>query len=428
MISIGDIISLIEKGKNIRDFYTKMQKKKIDKFVLREKAGRHRTHLYEFLAELYYDLDILTGPDGPFPVGILNIKDAARETPDTLLGHLLQRSEEIKVKEPRILEALKRRGANIWNGKTFSLESLTLDLEGNVNKINASIGSYFNMVSSADYLEFEAFAAIESLDANIALDDLPARQKALSLERTPSECLRHGGGVDSAIAISTLVVYLREGRYWLLCEVRSKKVAVHSDLYHVLPSLMFQPVTGSSEASLKTEWSITHNIYREYLEELFSVPEVRSIKKEIAPDFFYKQPNLLYLQNLIRAGTAQLRGIAVAFNLLNHRPEICTLLLINDESWYTDQKDIFNARSLGLRHLNINEEFLRIDADEDKTHPELVTTLPLDHEHWGEIVKPSLMVPPGAAALVLGAREATSILRLPEPEWLQKITVQRSRH
>lgn len=429
MISIGDIISLIEKGRDFKRFYASSKARKFDKFisVFNNKDARLHLNLYEFLTELYFDVDILVGPESPFPMGILELSSEVKNSPNTILGRIdSSNKKEITILEPELVNALKRKGVKIWNGNTFSLDHLVLDHERKVSTINAYIGSYFNMISSADYLELELLAAIAQ-DKSIDLTDFSARRATMSEYNSPLECLKNGGGVDAVIAISTLVVYLRDNRYWLLCDVRSKEIAEYGDLYHVIPSFIFQPVTGVSEHNLKVEWSITHNIYREYLEELFNVPEVEQIGKPVAPDFFYRHPNLLLLQSMLNDGSAKIKGVALGFNLFNHRPEILTLLLIEDELWYECQKDVFGAKEYGVNHLNLSNEFLTNEPKNNITHLDIVTTLPLDDNHWANIAKPWLMVPPGAPALVLGAKAAVSYLGITEPEWLKKFTIKRGR-
>ena len=43
-------------------------------------------------------------------------------------------------------------------------------------------------------------------------------------------------------------------------------------------------------------------------------------------------------------GSAQLRSTGLSFNLLTHRLEILTLLMIHDPAWYSDHSDEFAAK------------------------------------------------------------------------------------
>lgn len=411
---LPDVLTVIEKGWTL---YRYLQERRTRELLASDRP-RLVLQLYDFLRVLYYDLDVLTGPGGYFPVGVLPLDPRAVADPDELVGQLVPRPVDRPVLEPRVVEAVRRRGSEIWDGTTFSLSRLAragVDVTG----IDAYIGSYFDMVSSADYLEYELLAAIDRSRGPIGLSNLPAREAALATFDTPSACLVAGGGVDATLAVSTLVVYAREGRYWLLCDVRSGSVAEYGNLYHVAPSFIFQPVTSLTSHNLAIEWRVTHNVYREYLEELFDVPEVKNAGGAVAADYFYDHPNLLFLQELLRSGAARLRGTAVIFNLLNHRPEICTLLLITDEGWFQRQKDVFAARRNGLEYLRLNTEFVLGGSSRMGSELEAVTTLPVDDPRWGQIVQPWLMVPPAAPALVLGARAALELLGLDQPAWLR---------
>lgn len=420
---VPDIFSLIEKG---IDIYYYLQTRSTRAIAAGKEQSRQVVALYEFLRTLYFDVDVLVGPDGPFPIGVLPLSAEVRASPERLLGSVFLDKPPRSVDEPRVVQAIKNRGSTIWNGKTFSLASIDLDASGNADKMHAFIGSYFDMVDSAVYLEYEILAAVHnSLHGRpYSIEELPQRQAALSSFSAPAECLRMGGGVDATIAISTLTVYYRDGEYWMLCEARSSEVAEYDDLYHVAPSFIFQPVMAVTPENLSVEWSIAHNIFREYLEELFNVPEVAHSAGAVAPDYFYGHSNLQFLQQLIATGGATVESVVVAYNLLNHRPEICTVLIVRDPYWYSLQKDPFTARRNQLDSwLNLNSEFRSAEDNEPSARFESVRTLRLNDPKWAEIVRPWSMVPPGAPALILGAKAACRTLGLDVPPWLQNYSI-----
>ena len=195
-----------------------------------------------------------------------------------------------------------------------------------------------------------------------------------------------GGGVDAAIGMSALVVYARGDRYYMFCEVRSGLVAEYGHLYHVAPSFIFQPVVAPTPENLEVEFSVEHNIFREYLEELFNVQEVAVSGGAVAPNYFYGHPNLGYLRKLLMTGGAELSGTCLAFNLLNHRPEVCTLLLIRDPEWYDCQIDHYVAAREGMRHLNLNPEFIGNETKGPTASKARVTTRSLKDSFWGKLL------------------------------------------
>jgi hypothetical protein len=407
------ILSLMRKRMSLADFHRKSDKRK---------------SIFQALCDIYYDIDILEGPEGPFPVGFIPLSPRAVRTPDRLAGKLVINSPDQPLRKQEVISALQKRGASLWDGITFSLYSVIRNRNGKVSKLKAYFGSYFDMVSSADYLDFEYRDAYLTRSRVPRILDLPARSKALSSFRNPKECLCSGGGIDAALAISTLIVYKRDNTYWLMCEQRSKKTTSYFDLYHVIPSFMFQPVTKGQAIDLFKEWDVTHNIYREYLEELFNVKEVYEFKQRPDPQSFHRHPNLKYLKRLLGRGCAELFGTGLIFNLLTHRPELCTVLLIHAENWYKRQENRNIARAYGLRPFNLNEEFIvRSGSRSSKPRKRLATTFPLDDPRWSTIVKPWQMVPPGGASLILGAKAVCHILHLREPSWLKAIRILRAK-
>ncbi len=425
-IGIEDIVSLIMEGHTLGEWRYSSSAGQVVAFEAKDSVTKENVSLYEFLADTYYDLDVLCRQEGPFPAGILEFDPSVRKNSDRLTGDLVPPMPSL-IFHREILDALTKKCEAIWDDATFSLASTGLDTHSRVSRINAYVGSYYKRLCSAGYLEYEILTAIHKLRRNITIKDLTARTKILSRFASPKECLLHGGGVDAALATSTLVVYRREKTYWMFCAKRNSAVATHGGLFHVSPSGMFQPITGTAQRNLKFEWNLMHNMWREYLEELFSVDEVGSAAGAVAPDYFYQHPNLVFMRKLLKKKSVRFQPLHLVFDLLSHRPEICSLLLIDDESWYENQKDIYKARSLNLSHLKISErEFVSGTANAPRSE-EIVTTMPIDDPSWAKIITPSQTVAPGAVALILGVKEAVSMLGIKMPKWLDAFAMRSSR-
>lgn len=336
---------------------------------------------------------LLTGAAGAFPVVCLPV---ANEDPDRLIFHEGPAQTFASLNLPN-----QRVHTGAWNGPTFALSRLRLNQMQQVDGIDIYIGSYFDMLDSAGALEAEA---VENCSASFT--DLPLRRSLLSKFATPLDCLINGGGVSAAIGGSTMVVFARDGVFHAVCSVRSVRVADQPGKYHVAPSFIFQPMSDNADEAISTERKVSHNIYREYLEELFDVPE--TIGKR--PNDVYEHPNLRYLLDIQARGRAQLEVTGIAFNVMNHRPEICSLLLIQDEDWFKLQELPPNTNKQGLAPLRLNAEF---EGTIGKA------ALPLNDSRWDEILCPDRMTPSGAAAIVLGARRAVSLLGIQAPAWLR---------
>lgn len=420
-MSVVDIVQVIERGQDLYKWLRERDSRNVQRRLGRSHLpGLTRPEIYSAIRSVYYDSDVLTGPDGFFPVAVHELSQQAQDDPDALVGSLVRQPPGDRVHEPEIIRAIRGRGSDIWNGDTFSLARMHTGPGGEIRSIDAYLGTYFGQICSAGLLEYELLVELQK--NNILR--LPRRRELLDAAGSPRRCLVEGGGVDAALSISTLVVYRRGERYWTLCEVRSQAVAEYGELYHVIPSFIFQPVTALDDENTAVEWNVRHNFFREYLEELFDVPEYYSPTNALSATYFYGNANLVLLQDMLRAGTARFTGVGLTFNLLNHRAEILTLLLIDDPNWWDLQHEQARAAVLGLRHLQLNKEFALPGDTQNLRALEHVKTLPLDNPRWGrEVARPWSMVPPGAPALILGVRRACRDLGREEPDWLQPFSI-----
>lgn len=354
-----------------------------------------------FLARTYSDLALMRGPAGHIPAWPLRLSSAATADVDHLSIQLTERIAKIVPHPSRLEDAEeKEKRSRMWDGTTFSLSGFALDSAGAVERIEGYLGSYFRMRDTAGYLERELYATPSE---EFSLDTLPARRAVLGAFASPSICLTQGGGVDGAMGGSTLVMFARDKTYDMLVAQRS---AAHDrgGLYHTVPSFMYQPVAHRQRVD-PLDKKISHNVFREYLEELFDV----GVSDDAAA--LYEHPNLKYLCGLIDEGAAELRPSGLVFNLVDHRLEICTLLMIHDDDWYARQGDRSAAQRHGLAPIRASVEM----------GPQGVTALSIDDPSWIKILDPSNAMPMAVATIVLGTRQAHSIVGFSEPSWLAAI-------
>ncbi len=216
-----------------------------------------------------------------------------------------------------------------------------------------------------------------------------------------------GSGRSAAIGISTLVAFNDGNKMVLWLKRRSKKgVAVSPGLISVLPSGIFQPVTDF----LGKEFSIRHNICREYLEELFDRPEVREPGTEIGPDFFYNDPCLQHLFTLLGMEKAELLFSGIAIDLLTLRPEICSLLVIKTPGWFSYHSSAPDPKE----RFKFNLEFTLGQAEQD-TLSWTVEPLPFPYEDSDmlkyQYLAPFRMTSAGAGAFWLGVDQLRNLLK-----------------
>lgn len=206
-------------------------------------------------------------------------------------------------------------GAGLFNGAVYAMTRLRTRPR---LRMEARAGWYFDSLSTSEALE---------------LDWMEGRS------RSPGLHPLRGAGRTAAIGISTLLALRTAHGYELvLARVGPKAMPHRAGQWHVAPSGMFAP-----------PYSVIENVARELREET-------GLRLE--------------------AGRLYLSGVAV--NLLNLRPEICTLFTVDDPG-----------------RLELNGEFLpgvvRAGLGTDE---EMVRALELT---------PERITPPGAAALFLGA-------------------------
>lgn len=163
-------------------------------------------------------------------------------------------------------------------------------------------------------------------------------------------------------AVSALIAFHDGKQTALLVKRRGfNSVAVHVGMVHIAPSFMFQP--GTSD--LDNECSIIHNLYREYLEELFDVQEPG--EREGDWQYFYGDLRLRFLQALIAEQKVQIYLTGLAINLINLRPEVCLLIHVNTPDWYS-------------HHRSHIDQAQRFQYNDDGSAPRIVA-------HWNFLVR-----------------------------------------
>jgi hypothetical protein len=245
---------------------------------------------------------------------------------DSVLGRLyvangrggLSTAPQFPVYDHGYLNTIRNSGRNVFNGVTFSLKTL----KTNPLKIDGQLGYYFDMLATCAAFERELRDAAAETYIR-----LPARSR-YHREVQPLSALRSGRGRSAAIGGACLLVFKQQGRYQAVLGRRSARAATDPGFFHLLPAFIFQPLSATVQEG---EWSIRRHIYREFLEELFGMPEVSAPERL---DYFAEHPALVDLEQMLATGQAGLYLTGISLNLLTLRPEISALLLIHDENWY----------------------------------------------------------------------------------------------
>ncbi|MCY3833835.1 MAG: hypothetical protein OXG85_12530 [Chloroflexi bacterium] len=288
-------------------------------------ANKHYKTMTDYLQRLY-GCELFARRGVAHPVTVYFPSAAQVHDVDSLLDPWLPKAEarDFAFYDYSYLHDLQNSKPALYNGPTFTLKHI----RENPLQLRGAIGCYFDMLATCAALERETRAALA--DGSMRA---PARATYHRLLR-PQDALSRGDQRSAAIGISTLTVFNDGDDYRAILARRSQSTAIDSNMFHLLPAMVFQQTTA--DFSDRREWSVKHQILREVLEELFGLPE------EINPpqwDFFYCHPALQVLLDLLETGKAQLCATGIVLNLLTLRPEISTLLLIHDPAWYARVSD-----------------------------------------------------------------------------------------
>jgi len=410
---LKDIRDLIQ---YIRDMHQIWRKNTFSDYILLRTKTLNKSTLYEFIEFYYREFSAhLLNPLGrSFPILVYPAPlDQRYDLESAIQGGLdLNSNEELdNVLEQagqNFLNTLLTSETPPWNDPTYRLVELNV-VEGLIAK--CAMGTYFNSLTTCDILDFELLTKFNDWDPNppqfeAFAQELKLRNHLHSLESS----ILIPQGRSAAISISTVVIFRVDNDFKTIIRERSRHVAKSPNLLHVTPSFMFQPVMRFWEE----EFSVKHNIYREYLEELFSGEYLEKPEFEYSLNFFYEDQNLKYLIQLVDEGKARFYFTGFSLNLMSLLPEICTLLIINDTEWFKNHSRGNEVNGLQLDILKTNWEFKGI-REQKGFLPEGTGLLNLgsDVEIPSQILVPEQFVPFGAAALSLGVSVAQEEL----PRW-----------
>ncbi|MCF6159615.1 MAG: hypothetical protein E3K32_13835 [wastewater metagenome] len=384
---------LLKKAKHYRHNYLLTQ---ITRRVLKAQNALGNQNLMQFLKWKYTDEHILERCGEIYPVVVFPAPDNQIQSPDSVLLSLERNkpgdsalwSGDAKYRELQYLLV-----GSIQDRLTFTMKQL---VTGPQLGLKCELGTYFKSLDTCDSLGWEILnEAIRLIGSDVKT--FKKFDKQLLLRSLVHKQVRNpvysGNYRSAAIGISTLIAYKEKDNFFLWLKKRSPKGAVGASLFHVIPSCMFQPVT----LYLDEEFSVTHNVYREYLEEIFNKPELEEHESDWR--YFYADARMKYLQHLIDTNEAKLYLSGVAVNLLNLRPEICTVLLIRSEEWYKK----YTQHSFNEERFHFNGEWAELSTENPDLTCGRIPYKTTDEEIMKNVpLQVSNMIPSGAAAFWLG--------------------------
>ncbi|RLA41299.1 MAG: hypothetical protein DRR42_24820, partial [Gammaproteobacteria bacterium] len=308
--------------------------------------------------------------------------------------------------ESKFVQLRNRLSSRSIDDKTlFGLKSIVDN--GNGIRITGSLTTYGSALATQDAIEWELLTAFadqimtNGMDAPFA-DIRHSLDKRETIEERCSGNMFDGSLEHMGLAISTTVVFSRDnGRHGVMFGRRSADTAAHPSLFHVIPAGMFQPELGEP----RNEWNVLHNVLKEYGEELYNNAIDRS-----ASDwkYFYRDwHGVAWLLEGLELGHCEFQITGLVLNMLNLRPEICSLLLVRNEDWWNRKPTIKTNWEYANKQDIVDEiGMARSELSLDNAEVEFEKMFGCASGEW---------VASGLAALWLGIDAARTALEIERP-------------
>lgn len=303
-----------------------------------------------------------------FPVTVVWKNEDRTVDPDSILGEFDQTPPAALPRSPvlRPAEYVKARafikskyeiGPIKYEGIDYRMTRI--DVSTDPPRIHGAYGLYYDNILTQYAMEWELKKPLlkgynNAIDALTTLGTLPLRE-AIEAERNP---LLDGGGRCAAITVSTLMVFnRRQGGFYCLIRRRSADVGVSPGMLHVVPAGMFEA------KNLEDRWSVEMNVWRELLEEVYDEKEQQGTGTPEFEDYIRRKSPIALLIEMIDLGSAEFSVTGICCDLLNLRPEICTVLFVKDPVFCEARRMALNweyvregpAGKFAVRWENINE-------------------------------------------------------------------------
>jgi transcriptional regulator with XRE-family HTH domain len=313
-------------------------------------------------------------------------------------------------RQVREVQTGRRAHLDKWNQLTYDLDRIERTDRG--LKMHCKMGTYFHSLATSESLADEVMEVYSAWPDYRPEEGWPKLKRRTWLHERVADPVIDGGHRSSAIGVSTLtVVRVRRTSfdgYKMFVSPRSIRVATSRRRYHVIPSGMFQPfIADESGASMRSQFSVSATVLREFVEELYGVEELETGDGRIDPEAIYHRREAKLLTGMLESGAARLLYTGIAVNLLALRPEICTLLVIDDPDWFETESG--EIRFCG-EYLRQSE---RTDLLPDQRWVQLIELHGEDLEPepgWRQHLRPGTLVAPGWAGAVLGLRVAREVI------------------
>jgi hypothetical protein len=107
-------------------------------------------------------------------------------------------------------------------------------------------------------------------------------------------------------------------------------------MLHVAPAGMFEAY------NLLDPWSVEMNVWRELLEEVYDMKQHQGSGTATIPDPILSEEPIVKIRELIQECSAELSVTGICCDLWNFRPEICTVLFVDDPGFSKVRSMVLN--------------------------------------------------------------------------------------
>lgn len=259
--------------------------------------------------------------------------------------------------------------SNIMDGKIhylnrpgYMLDKVNTDCEGRFERMSVHIGTYGENVFSSHVLEYELYQAylqfsqkdINAPDVWRKLhDSLTMRNQIHQNIGDPSEegfkermlySLLHGYGRDSLLSVQMLVVVKssKSGAYELKIAQRSNSVALKPGVHQFIPAGGFDILNDSDDdkyddLELSENFSPGCAIFREYLEEMYNMPEFEGSGKGSIEERLMQDPHIKVIETMLANGEADFHFLGSIIDLTTLRHELSFVLVLHKDLYSNEQ-------------------------------------------------------------------------------------------
>jgi len=222
-------------------------------------------------------------------------------------------------------------------GEAIDYRMIGIKTDGNIPKITGKFGFYYDNLLTQYALEWELRKTLSGTNVNNLGKrlkfNLPLRNM---IENTVENPLYNGSNRCAVISFSTLIVFKRKDEYYTIINKRSSDVAVSPNMYHVVPAGMFEAENTFDN------WDLESNILREILEEVYDDKSHMNPGERIFPEYIDGYAPIPKIKEMLMNGSAELCVTGICVDLLNLRPEICTILFVDNEDFFKLKEIKFN--------------------------------------------------------------------------------------